>query len=154
VVEALFRLRDQLALGNDDANRYVLTLIEELGRRILQDPVLLDDIQEAILREAGAVRQPLRQARCKFLDLDAALGARARAIGHRPDLALARADKGYDALRTDRHVARVGDERIELNVEALRQFNLVLQNLPDGVRLRSGLRDGRPIHRRRHMHAL
>src|ERR1700735_448391 len=138
VVEALFRLGDQLALGNDDANRDVLALVEELGGRILQDPVLLDHIQESVFREARAVRQSLWQTRREFLDLDAALGARARAIGHRPDLALARADKGYDALRTDRHVARVGDERIELNVEAGRQFDLVLQNLPDGVRLRSG----------------
>ena len=62
VVEALFRLRDQLALRNHDANRDVLALVEELGGRILQDPVLLDDVQEAILREAGAVRQPLRQS--------------------------------------------------------------------------------------------
>jgi hypothetical protein len=154
VVEALFRLGDQLALRNDDANRDVLALIEELGGRILQNPVLLDHIQEAIFREAEAVRQPLWQTRREFLDLDAALSARTRAIGHRPDLVLAGADEGHDALRADRHVARVGNKGVELNVEPGRQFDLLLQNLLDGVRLRSGLRDGRPIHRRGHMHAL
>src|ERR1700722_4901546 len=117
VVEALFRLGDQLALRNDDANGDVLALIEELGRRILQDPVLLDHIQESIFREAGAVRQPLRQTRREFLDLDAALGAGPGAISHRPDLALAGADEGHNTLRADRHVARIGNKGIELNME-------------------------------------
>ena len=61
VIEALLRLRNQLTLRNNDADADVRALIEELRRRILQNAVLLDHVEESVLREARAVRHLLRQ---------------------------------------------------------------------------------------------
>jgi hypothetical protein len=63
VVVALLILRDQLAFGNDRVRDDVGALVEELCRGVLDDAVLLDDIQEPVLREAWAVRNILRQRR-------------------------------------------------------------------------------------------
>ena len=55
VVVGLFLGRDQLALLDDHGRSHVRAFIEELGRREQQHAVLLDDVQEAVLREADAV---------------------------------------------------------------------------------------------------
>ena len=144
MIEALLRLRNQLSLGDDDADADVRALIEELRRRILQNAVLLDHVEEPVLGEAGAVRDFLSKRRGELLDLDALGDACAVAVGHRPDLVLARADEGHDALRADRHMACVGNDRVKVDVETGRQGDL-LEDLLDRVRLRPGLWNRRPV---------
>jgi hypothetical protein len=63
----------------------------------------------------GIPRQPQRR---EFLDLDAALGSRSRAIAHRPHLALASADEGHDPLLADSHVSRVRDQSVQVDVNS------------------------------------
>ena len=118
----------------------------------MQHAVLLDDVEETVLREARAVRQLLRQRRREFLHFfgDAA----ARAVGDGPDLRLAGADEGDDALRAYRHVPRVGDERVEVDMEAVRHFDLVFRISLTCVGFRAALRNRRPVDRRRHVHGL
>ena len=117
VVEALLVGRDQLALRHHLADRDVGALVEELGGREDQHPVLLDDVEHAVRAEADAVRNGERERRREVLHLvgDAVLVA----VGHRPDLVLARADEGDDALRADRHVPRVRHDRVKLDLEAV-----------------------------------
>ena len=79
--------------------------------------------------------------------LDLVSDARLAAVGDRIDVGLAGADEGHDALRPNRHVAGIGDERVEADVEAVRQFDL-FQILLDRVGLGAGLRNGRNIRRR------
>ena len=142
VIVALIRLRNQLAFRNDVAGDDIRALIEELGRRIFQHPILLGDVEEAVLREAYAVGYLLRQRRRELLHLVS--HAAARAVGHHPDFRFARADKGRDALRADRDVAGIRHQRVQRNVEARRQFDLG-QILLDLIGLRAGLRDFGPI---------
>ena len=49
MIVAFFRFRDQLAFGNDNAGDDVGALVEEFGGWIFQHPVLLDDVEEAVL---------------------------------------------------------------------------------------------------------
>ena len=110
VIVALFRLWNQFAFGHHRAGDDVVALIEELGRRIFQHPVLLGDVEETVLREAYAVGYLLRQGRREFLDFvsHAATGA----VGHHPDFRFARAHEGCDALRAHRDVAGVRHQRV------------------------------------------
>ena len=48
--------------------------------------------------------------------------AAARPVGHRPNLGLPGADERHDALRPDRHMAGVGNQRVEIDMEARRQL--------------------------------
>ena len=145
VIVALVLLRDQLALRHDRHRDHVRAFIKELRGRIHQHAVLLDDEQKAVLGEARPVGEDEIERRSERLDLlgDADLAA----VGHGIDLRLAGADEGDDALRPDRHMARIGNERIEADMEAVRQLDLG-QILLDRVGLGAGLRNGRNVGRR------
>lgn len=121
VVEALLLDRDQLALLHEVEGRHIARFIEELGRGKEKHAVLLGDIEEAVLREAGAVRDGEAQRGGEILHL---IGhAVLVAVGDGPDLVLAGAHEGHDALRPHSHVARIGDHGIEADAEALRQLD-------------------------------
>ena len=101
--------------------------------------------EEAVLREAHAVRYLLRQGRRELLHFVS--NAAAGAVGHHPDFRFAGADKCRDALRADRDVARIRHQRVQRNVEARRQFDLG-QILLDLIGLLASLRDFGPINGR------
>ncbi len=97
MVEAFLRGRDQFALLHDRRHCDVRTLVEELGGREGQYPVLLDGEQKAVLREADAVRIAELDRR---RELPHVLGnAHVATIRQRVDLGLAGADIGDDPLR-------------------------------------------------------
>ena len=149
MVVALLALGNELPLGHDRVGHDVLAFVEELGRRVLDDAVLLDDVEETVLREARAVGNLLRQRRRELLHLVA--HAAAGPVRHRVDLGLARADERHDALRTDGDVASIRHQRVQRNVEAGRQLDLG-QVLLDLVGLRTRLRNRRPVDRTRLVH--
>ena len=139
MIVALVIRGDYLALLDDVGGRHVGPLEEELGRRIGQNPVLLDGDQEAVLGEAQPGRDRLGKRRRELLHLggDAAV----RAVDDRPDL-VARADEGGDALRADRDLSRARHHRVKRDVKTLRQLDL-LQRILDRVDLGPGLRQVR-----------
>ncbi len=113
--------RDQLALGHDDAGRYVRALEEELGGRKHQHPVLLGDEQEPVFGEAHPVGNGELDRRREGFDL---VGhAVVIAIGDGPDVGLAGADERHRSLRRDRHVPGVGDDRVERDFESRWQLD-------------------------------
>ena len=119
MVVALLVHRNQLATRYDRHRHDVRALVEKLGRRIEQHAVLLGDDQEPVIGKAGAVRNRLRQRRGKVLHL--VRNAVFVAVGNRPDLGIAGANEGHNDLRSDGHVARIGNDGIELDLEAVRQ---------------------------------
>src|ERR1700693_5651944 len=80
-----------------------------------------DDEQKSVLGEARAVGNDEIDRRREWLHLlgDAGLGA----VGNGIYLSLAGTDEGDDSLRPDRHVARVGDDRIKPDMEAVRRLD-------------------------------
>ena len=80
-------------------------------------------------------RRPLSRAYRPFVgDLEGQQrvdGGRSRrrchvvSVGHRPYLVLAGANEGHNALRADRHMPRVGNKRVKVDMEPRRQLNLV-----------------------------
>ena len=75
----------------------VRALIEELRRRELQNPVLLGDVEDAVAREADAIRDLELDGRREHLHLvgDAILVAIRDGI----DVVLARADEDHAGIR-------------------------------------------------------
>jgi hypothetical protein len=138
VVVAFLLDRDQRALRYDWDRNHVRALIEELGGRVEEDAVLLDNVEESVLRKTRAVRDREVEGWREVLDLvgDAVLVT----IRHRPDAGLAGSDEDHDALRADRHVARVRNDGIEIDLEARRQVD-PLQRLADRDGLRTALLD-------------
>ena len=55
VVVGLLLRRNQLALRHGFDHRHIAAFIEELGRREVEHPVVLDDEQESVLGPAHAV---------------------------------------------------------------------------------------------------
>ena len=144
MVIAFVFFRDQFALRYDRHRYDVRAFVEEFGCRIHQHAVLLDNEQKSVLRETGTIWNNEIDGRCKRLHLlgHAGLGT----IRHRIDLRFARTDKGDDTLRTDRHVTRIGHDRIEPNMEAMRQLDL-LQILFQRRGLGAALRHRRNVRR-------
>ena len=114
---------DELALLDDVADRNVRALVEEFRRREDAHAVALGDVEEAVLGEADAVRDGEIERRREPLHLVG--GAVLVAVGDGPDGILAGADEGHDALRADRHVARVRHDGVEIDLEARRQLDLL-----------------------------
>ena len=135
MVVALLSFWNKLAFCDDYSGDNIRTFIKELGRWIFKHSILFDGVQEAVLREAGAVGYFLRQGRREFLDF--VTQAAAGAVGHHPDFRFARANKSCDALRSDRDVTSVRHQGVQRNVEAWRQlyFTQILLNL---IRLLTG----------------
>ena len=144
VVVGFLRRRDQVALLDDHEGGDVRSLVEELGGREHQHAVLLGEEQEAVLGEADAVRHRELDRRRELAHVvgDAVLVA----VGDRIDLALARAHEGDDALRSDRHVARVRHDGVEADLETVRQLDAG-ESLLDRLGLRPGLGDLRHLRR-------
>jgi hypothetical protein len=69
------------------------------------------------------------------------------AVGDRPHLALAGADERHHALRPDREMAGIRHDGIEPDLESARQLDAG-EILLDRLRLGSGLRNLRDVHRR------
>jgi hypothetical protein len=113
---------------------------------------VLGDDQEAVARPAHAVRHLEVERRRERLDLVG--DAVAVAVGHGPHGRLARADEQHVGRRRDRHVTRVGDDRVEVDAEAGRQLHF-LQVLADRIGVAAGLRDRRDVEvGRRDLHLL
>ena len=68
------------------------------------------------------------------------------AVRHGPDVGLARAHEGYDPLGTDGHVAGVRNDRVKIDLEAIRQV-YALENFADRVGVFAFLFDVRKIPR-------
>ena len=138
VVVAFLLDRNQLATRNHFKGGDVGALVEELGRRIDQHAVLLGDVEEAIVGKAGTVRDREVDRRSEILHLvgDAVFVA----VGNRPDRGFARADEGHNALRSDRHVARVRHHGIELDLEPAGQID-AFEGLTDAVGIGAALLD-------------
>ena len=128
---------DQLAVLDHIADRDVGALVEEFGCRELPHAVALGDVEEPVLGKTDAVRDDEVERGCEALHLVG--GPVLVAIGDRPDGILARADEGDHALRPDGHVPGVGDDRVEIDLEARRQLDL-LQVLAQLVGIGAGLR--------------
>jgi len=144
VVERFLPGRDQLALVHHDSDGDIRTFIEELGGRQHQHAVLLSDVKEPVLGEADAIGNDKIDRRGELLDLvgDAVLVA----IGDHPDVLLARAHEGGNALRPDGDVPRIRHDRIKFDLEPVRQFD-AFEILAQLIRVFTGLFDGLEIHR-------
>ncbi len=142
VIERLLLHRDQLALRHHLDDRHVRAFVEELGRREIQDAVVLDDDQETVPRPAHAVGVGELQARREALHL---VGhAVAVAVGDGPDAGLARAHEEHVGAGRHGHVASVGHDREEIDAEARRQLDALEVGL-DGVGVAAGLRHDRNV---------
>ncbi|MBA2721432.1 MAG: hypothetical protein H0U56_00735 [Methylibium sp.] len=92
---------------------------EEFGGGEVEDAVVLGDDEEAVLGPAHAVGHLEVQAGREGLHLiGLSIGI---AVGHRPYRGLARADEDHVRAGCDRHVARIGHHRKQLDLEARRQ---------------------------------
>ncbi len=125
-------------MRHDGHRHHVGALVEELGRRIHQHPVLLGDVEEPVLGEAGPVgdRQLERLGEALHLVRHPVLVA----VGDDPGIVLAGADEDRDALRPHRHVAGVGHDGVELDLEARRQID-PLEGLANRRRVVAALLD-------------
>jgi hypothetical protein len=94
-----------------------------LRRREHHHPVLLGDVEEAVLGEAHAVRDDEVDRRCEALHL--VRHAVLVAVGDHPHVFLAGADENRNPLRPDCHVTGIRDDREELDLEAVRDFDLL-----------------------------
>ncbi len=142
MVVGLLLHRHQLALRHHFDHRDVRAFVEELGRREIQHAVVLDHDQEAVLGPAHAVGLLEVERWSEGLHL---IGdAVAVAIGNGPQGGLARAHEQHVGRRRDRHVTRVGHDRVQLDREAGRQADL-LQIVADRIRVPAGLRHRRQV---------
>ena len=123
VVEALFFNRDQLPLGHDRCRGNIRTLIEKIGCRECQYAILFGDIKHTVRRKAQAIRNLETDRRCEHLHLigDTALGA----VGDGPHASLARTDENHARIGANCHVTRVRHDRIQIDLEARRQLDLL-----------------------------
>ena len=122
VVEGFLVGGDQIALLDHVPDRHVRALVEELGRREHHHPVLLGDVEEAVLGEADAVRDDEVDGRREPLHFvgDAVLVA----VRDDPHVVLARADENRDPLRADSHMAGVRNDCEEFDLETVRNVDI------------------------------
>ena len=139
-----------LPLRNHLDHRDVGTFVEELRGGEIEDPVVLDDEQEPVLRPADSVRHLEVERRRERLDLVGDVVA--VAVGDRPHHGLARADEQHVGGRRHRHVPGIRYDRIQLDLESRGQLD-ALEILLDRIGVASGLwhrRDvevgGRDLH--------
>jgi hypothetical protein len=138
VVIALLVDGDEFSLGHDGNGHHVGALVEELCRRIHDHPVLLRHVEKAILGETGAVGDGQLERLGETLHL--VRHPVLVAVGHDPGIVLAGSDKDRDPLGANRHMAGVGDDCIELDLEARRQLDS-LQSLANRCGIGSALFD-------------
>jgi len=144
VVIALFLDRDQIALRDNFERRHIRSLIEELGSREQQNAVLLGDEEEAVFRKTDAIRNREINRRGKLFHIIG--NAVLVTVSDRVDFVLACADKGHNALRADRHMARIRNDCIKIDLETIWHLDTV-EHRPDRVGPFSLLRD--QLHHRR-----
>ncbi len=137
---------DQITLLDHVERGNVRAFIEKLGRREHQNTVLFGDIKEPVRREARTVRDAKSKRRGEVLDLvgDTVLVA----VGDRPNLVLARANKGHNPLWPDGNMAGIGDNGIKTDLETIRKldalkglfdpFGVITTLFDDGEFCRSG----------------
>ena len=117
---------------------HIRSLVEELSGGELQHPVLFDDVEDAVPGEADAVRDFELDGRRENLDL--VRNAVLIAVRHGVDVVLAGSDEHHPGIGAHSHVARIGNDRVELNLEPRWQLHLS-EIAPQGVCLAPLLRD-------------
>ena len=109
----------------------------------MQESVRLGNDQETVFGETHTIGVAEFDRWCESLHLSGCIAI--VAVGHSPDGGLARADEQHVGGGGNRHVARIRHHGIQVNLETIRQLDL-LQIGTNRIRILAFLGDGRNVH--------